>query len=303
MVHRVQEWEVANQSVFRAGEQIEFVDGQGSVLQGTISGVTREDGRAGSAQVRLDSWQQDSRAYRPGCDAAHVHEGHGMASADQRLGRPAGFRVPVEVRVPPVHRFEERVQSEWTVREAPFQERGSLDPILNITQTIPASQSAISGPDTEEEELDFEDDLPVLGVQGLAAQKATTSGRVVQGDHLSCRRELAGNLRRGEVSRETRFGASGGDLIMVGPNSKNVDVAIQVEAGDGTKESKSEGSMSSTQVVTGKSVEDQVSTGQSGSVGQGGSKDMCTFDETDQIDLKFPHILLLCDVSMEGDLF
>ncbi|KAJ1179993.1 hypothetical protein NDU88_005221 [Pleurodeles waltl] len=98
MVRRVQEWEVANHSVFRAGEQIEFVDEQGSVLWGTTSGVTREDGRAGSAQVRLDFWQQDSRAYLSGCEAAHVHERHGLASEDQRFGRPADFRVPVEVR-------------------------------------------------------------------------------------------------------------------------------------------------------------------------------------------------------------
>ncbi|KAJ1192011.1 hypothetical protein NDU88_001323 [Pleurodeles waltl] len=260
MVHRVQEWEVAHQSVFRAGEQIEFVDDKGSMLWGTILGVTREDDSAGSAQVRLDVWQQDSRAYRPGCEAAHVHEGHGMASADQRLGRPAGFQVPVEVRVPPVHRFEERSKSgavRPTAREAPFQEGGSVDPILNVTQTIPASRSAISGLVTEEEELDYEDGVPVLGVQAVAAQKATTSGRAVQGDHLSCRRELAGNLHRGEVSRETSLGASGGDTIMVGLNTNNVDVAIQVEAGDRAKESKPEGSMSTTQVVAGKSVEDQ----------------------------------------------
>ncbi|KAJ1137926.1 hypothetical protein NDU88_004320 [Pleurodeles waltl] len=173
MVRRVQEWEVANQSVFRAEEQIEFVDEQGSVLRGTISGVTREDGSAGSAQVRLHFWQQDSRAYHSGCEAAHVHERHGLATADQRLGRPAGFRVPVEIKAPPVHRLEERVQS---------------------GATIPASRSAISGLVTEE--LDYEDEVPVLGVRAAAAQKATSSGWAVQCDRLSCRRELAGNLRR-----------------------------------------------------------------------------------------------------------
>ncbi|KAJ1215125.1 hypothetical protein NDU88_002735 [Pleurodeles waltl] len=175
MVRRVQEWEMANQSVFRAGEQIEFVEEQGSVLRGTISGVTREDGSAGSAQLRLDFWQQDSRAFHSGCEAAHVHERHGLASSDQRLGRPGGFRVPVEVRVPPVHRFEERAQSgavRPTSKETPSQERGSSDPILRITQTIPASRSAISGLVTEEEELDYEDEVPVLGVQAAAAQKA-----------------------------------------------------------------------------------------------------------------------------------
>ncbi|KAJ1204373.1 hypothetical protein NDU88_008151 [Pleurodeles waltl] len=223
VVHRVQEWEVANQSVFRAGEQIEFVDDQGSVLRGTISGVTREDGSASFAQVRLDFWQQESRAYLPRCDVAHVHEGHGMASAHQWLGRPAGFRVPMEVRAPPVHHFDERAQSgavRPTTREAPFQEMGSADPILNITQSIPSSRSAISGLVTQEEELDYEDEVPVLGAQALAAWKTTTSGLAVQGDRLSCRRDLAGNLRRGEVSRETSFGASGGDSIMAGTIKK-----------------------------------------------------------------------------------
>ncbi|KAJ1090382.1 hypothetical protein NDU88_003515 [Pleurodeles waltl] len=122
-----------------------------------------------------------------------------MRSADQRLGRPAGFRVSVEVRAPPVHRFEERAQSgagRPTSREIPSQERGSSDPILRITQTIPASRSAISGLVTDEEELDYEDEVPVLGVRAAAAQKATSSGRAVQGDRLSSRRELAGSLRR-----------------------------------------------------------------------------------------------------------
>ncbi|KAJ1190890.1 hypothetical protein NDU88_000209 [Pleurodeles waltl] len=180
MVHRVQEWEVANQSVFRAGEQVEFVDEQGSVLRGTICGVTREDSRAGFVQVRLDFWQQDPRAYRPGCESAHVSDRHGMAVADQRLGRLAGFRVPVEIRAPPVNQVEERAQSgsvQPTAREATVRDGGSLDPTLSVTRTFPASQSAISGLVTEEQELDYEEDVPVSGVQAMAGQKATTSGR------------------------------------------------------------------------------------------------------------------------------
>ncbi|KAJ1188115.1 hypothetical protein NDU88_004880 [Pleurodeles waltl] len=53
----------------------------------------------------------------------------------------------------------------------------------------------VEGLVTEEEELDYEDEVPVLGVWAAAAQKAT-SGWAVQGDRLSCRRELSGNLRR-----------------------------------------------------------------------------------------------------------
>ncbi|KAJ1190308.1 hypothetical protein NDU88_007046 [Pleurodeles waltl] len=42
------------------------------------------------------------------------------------------------------------------------------------------SQSDISGLVTEEEELDYEEEFPVSGVQSVAAQKATTSGRAVR---------------------------------------------------------------------------------------------------------------------------
>ncbi|KAJ1138372.1 hypothetical protein NDU88_004759 [Pleurodeles waltl] len=116
MVRRVQEWEVATKSVFRAGEQVEFVDEQGAVLRGTISGVTTDDGRSGSAQVRLDFWQRGARAYLSGCNQAHILEQHGLASEGQRFGRPADFSVPVEVRAPPAHRFEEMAQSERFAR-------------------------------------------------------------------------------------------------------------------------------------------------------------------------------------------
>ncbi|KAJ1215367.1 hypothetical protein NDU88_002976 [Pleurodeles waltl] len=259
MVHRVQEWEVANQSVFRAGEQVEFMNEQGSVLRGTICGVSREDGSAGSAQLRLDYWQQDPRAYRPGCEAAHVSGGHGSTSAHQRFGQPAGFQVPVEVRAPPGHRMEERLQSgavRPTARESAIRDRGSSNPILSVHETFPDSRSAISGL-VAEEELDYEEDIPVSGEQPVAVQQATTNGRAVQGDRLSGRRDVAANLRRGEVSRVSDVGlVSGGDNRVVVRPIKNVDVAIQ--AGDGVKESKSEGSTGTAQEVAGKSVVDQV---------------------------------------------
>ncbi|KAJ1109022.1 hypothetical protein NDU88_006391 [Pleurodeles waltl] len=260
MVRRVQEWEVANQSVLRAGEQIEFVDEQCSVLRGTISGVTREDGRTGSVLVRLDFWQKDSRAYLSGCEAAHVHEWHGLDSEDQRFGRPADFCVPVEVRAPPVHRFEERAQAgavRQTARETTSSRYGSSDPILRATRMIPASRNASSGLVTEEEELDYEDEVPVLDVRAASAQKAVSSGQVVQGDSQSSRRELASGLRRGEVSKEAGLSSRGESIL--GLNSRNVDVAIQVEPGDGVTESKPEGLHNATQV--GKSVEGQVVSG------------------------------------------
>ncbi|KAJ1190378.1 hypothetical protein NDU88_007116 [Pleurodeles waltl] len=139
----------------------------------------------------------------------------------------------------------------------PLLEEGTLGGSANMA--APSMESAFSGLVTEEEELDYEEEVPVSGVQSVAAQKATTSGQAVQGDRLSCHRDLAGNLRRGEVSRESGLGgASCGDTMMVVQNAKNVDVAIQVEAGDGAKESKLEGSTSTTQAVAGKSVVNQV---------------------------------------------
>ncbi|KAJ1205599.1 hypothetical protein NDU88_001027 [Pleurodeles waltl] len=250
MVHRVQEWEVANQSVFRAGEQVEFRDEQGAVLRGTICGVSSEDGSAGSAQVRLDFWQQDPRAYCPGCEAAHVSGGHRATSVHQRFGRPAGGQVPVEVRAPPGHRLEERAQSgavRLTARDSASRDGGSLDPILSVHETFSDSRSAISGV-IAEEELDYEEDIPGSGEQAVAVHQATTSGQAVQGDRLSGRRDVAANLRRGEVSRKYDRGlVIAGDSRTVVRPIKNVDVAIQ--AGEGVKESKSEGSTGTAQEV------------------------------------------------------
>ncbi|KAJ1152161.1 hypothetical protein NDU88_004938 [Pleurodeles waltl] len=258
MVRRVQEWEVANKSVFRAGEQVEFVEEQGAELCGTISGVTRDDGRSGSAQVRLDFWQQGARAYLSGCNKAHVPERHGLASEGQRFGRPADFSVPVKVRAPPAHRFEERAQSgavRPTARETPVHDIESLDPLLRDTRVIPASRSAISGLVPEEEELDYVDEVLVLDVRAVSAQKTVSSGQAVQGNRLSSRREVVGGLRRGEVSGEASLLSRGESIL--GRNAKNVDVAIPVETGDELTESKPEGSLNATQVVTGKSVEGQ----------------------------------------------
>ncbi|KAJ1137336.1 hypothetical protein NDU88_003747 [Pleurodeles waltl] len=252
IVQRVQEWEVANKSVFMAWEQVEFVDEQGAVLRGTISGVTRDDGRSGSAQVRLDFWQQGARAYLSGCNKAHVHERHGLASECQRFGRPADFPVPVEVRAPPAHQFEERAQSgavRPTARETSVHDIESLDPFLRETRVIPASRSASSGLVPEEEELDYEYEAPVVDVRAVSAPKTVSSGQAVQGDCLSSRREVVGGLRRGEVSGEA--GLLSRDESILGRNAKNVDVAIQVETGDGLTESKPEGSFNATPVVTG----------------------------------------------------
>ncbi|KAJ1172409.1 hypothetical protein NDU88_004256 [Pleurodeles waltl] len=199
--------------------------------------------------------------------------GHGLALEGQRFGRPADFLVPVEVRAPPAHQVEERAQSgavRPTARETPVHDFESFDPLLRDTRVIPASRSANTGLVPDKEELDYEDEAPVLDVRRVSAPKTVSSGQAVQGDHLSSRREVVGGLRRGEVSGETGLLINGESNL--GHNAKNVDVAIQVETREGLNESKPEGSLNATQVVTGKSVEGQVSTGESVTVGQAGSK-------------------------------
>ncbi|KAJ1098123.1 hypothetical protein NDU88_003239 [Pleurodeles waltl] len=219
--------------------------------------MTREDGSSGSAHVRLDFWQ-DQRAYRPWCDAVHVSGRHEKAATDQRLGRPAVFRGPVEVRAPQGHRVEERAQPgsvRLTPREPSVLEGGSSYPNLSGIRSTPASQGAMSGLVINKEVLDYDEEVPVHGVQLVAVDKATTSRRAVQRDHLSCRhQDLAGNLLKGEVSGETGLvGAGFGGKVVVSQNTKNVDVAIQVEVGDGAQAGKLEGSQSATDAVSGKS--------------------------------------------------
>ncbi|KAJ1155006.1 hypothetical protein NDU88_007743 [Pleurodeles waltl] len=130
-------------------------------------------------------------AYLSGCNQTHVPEQHGLALEGQRLGRPADFSVPVEVRAPPAHRVEERAQSgavRPTSRETSVHEFESFDHVLRDTRGIPASQSASTGLVPKDETT----------VQAVSAPK--TSGQAVQGDRLSSRREVAGGLRRGCVS-------------------------------------------------------------------------------------------------------
>ncbi|KAJ1155207.1 hypothetical protein NDU88_007942 [Pleurodeles waltl] len=116
--------------------------------------------------------------------------------------------------------MEERAQSgavRLTTRESAIRDGGSSDPILSVHETFPGSRSAISGL-VAEEELDYEEDIPVSGEQAVAVQQAKMSGREVQGNRLTVVRPI-----------------------------KNVDVAIQ--AGDGVKESKSESSTGTAQEV------------------------------------------------------
>ncbi|KAJ1119084.1 hypothetical protein NDU88_007270 [Pleurodeles waltl] len=216
MVHRVQEWEVSNQSILRPGEQVEFVDEQGTVIRGTICGAAVDDGMAGSAQVRMEFWQQGERAYRPGCDVAHALGGHEAVAAEQRLGRLAVFHRTVEARAPSGHRVEERAQ--------------------------PGAVRLTS----REEALDYEEED---AVQMAAVTEESLSKRAVSGDRpAGGKKVLSGNLTRGEVTNVSgRAGAVSGNKS---DNLSNVDVAIQVED-VGVQAGKIESSSGNSDLVSG----------------------------------------------------
>ncbi|KAJ1082679.1 hypothetical protein NDU88_002844 [Pleurodeles waltl] len=208
--------------------QVEFVDEQGSVIRGTICGATVDDGMAGSAQVRMDFWQQGERAYRPGCDVAHALGGHEAAAAEQRLGRPAVFHRMVEVRSHSGHRVEERAQPgavRLTSREVSVSRARYSASNVSGLQPLLAGQGALSGVACEEEALDYEEEV---AVQTAAVTKESSSKRAVPGDRpAGSKKVLSSNLIRGEVTNVSgRAGAVSGNKS---DNLSNVDVAIQVE--------------------------------------------------------------------------
>ncbi|KAJ1098668.1 hypothetical protein NDU88_003775 [Pleurodeles waltl] len=174
----------------------------------------------------------EERAYRPGCDDAHVLGGHETAAAGQRLWRPAVFHGPVEVGAPSGHWVEERAQPgavRLTSSEVSFREEGYSATNVSGIRSIPASQGATSGLAFEEEALDYEEDDTVA--RPVAVMKATSSRRVVQGDRLAGgQKVLSGNLLRDEVPNVSGLvGAVSGNKGVVFDNTSNVDVAIQVE--------------------------------------------------------------------------
>ncbi|KAJ1170738.1 hypothetical protein NDU88_002610 [Pleurodeles waltl] len=130
----------------------------------------------GQVRLRL-GWIFGSRirgAYQPGCDAAHASGGHEMAAAGRSAVQAAGWvSRTLEVRAPPGHRVEERAQPgavRLTQREAAVRESGSSDPNLSVIRTIPASQGAVSGLVIDEEQLVYDEEDPVHGVQSVAVE-------------------------------------------------------------------------------------------------------------------------------------
>ncbi|KAJ1188312.1 hypothetical protein NDU88_005073 [Pleurodeles waltl] len=156
VVQGVQEWEVADQSVFRAGGQVFLRDEQGVILKGTICGLASEYGGSGTTQVGQKYLGQEQRAYLSGCVAPHVLSGHGVSVEHQRSGWPAGGPLVVGVRAPPGCRLEERAQSgmvRLTAREVAPLEVRAFDSSARGLEPRSDSRSAILGGD-EEEELD-----------------------------------------------------------------------------------------------------------------------------------------------------
>ncbi|KAJ1135674.1 hypothetical protein NDU88_002112 [Pleurodeles waltl] len=199
-----EEWEVDNQSVFKAGEQVEFVDSNGVVLRGTICGEASGDGREGMAQVRLDFWQPGHGAYQSGCDSPHVLGGHADYKANQRLGRPTGVMcLPVRVGAPLEHWVEGRVKpgaGRPTSRDAAVHGVGGKATCPGTAVRPSTSHGAgLNLEHVEEELLDYEEEEEVheVAVQtGGPVERPKVNKRAVQGDRMVGHHQdlVAGNL-------------------------------------------------------------------------------------------------------------
>ncbi|KAJ1204007.1 hypothetical protein NDU88_007788 [Pleurodeles waltl] len=111
MSHKVQEWEVENPTIFKAGEQVEFMDSSGVVMRGTVFGEVSGNDNVGMAQVRLDFWEPGYGASQSGCDSTHALGGREEQFSTRRLGRWAcDKRLLVRVGAPSGHRLEERAR-------------------------------------------------------------------------------------------------------------------------------------------------------------------------------------------------
>ncbi|KAJ1204726.1 hypothetical protein NDU88_000164 [Pleurodeles waltl] len=268
MLHKVQEWEVENQTVFKAGEQVEFMDSSGVVMRGTICGETSGNGMAGMAQVRLDFWQPGSGASQAGCDGTHALGGHMEQFSTRLLGWPAcDKRLPVRVGALSGHRLELRVRP-GEVRLTSGEASGpgfGIQEVYPVVEGEPSTSRGAGfvelGEDIEEKFLDYENKEEAervdkghrravqkggtLDVLHEATKKAVQSDRRVGGDgHVF----FAGNLPRGEKHRtqSDRVGCSnvgfdgvkkisgkdmGSQTVVCDKNDGVIDASIQVGSG------------------------------------------------------------------------
>ncbi|KAJ1088754.1 hypothetical protein NDU88_001909 [Pleurodeles waltl] len=86
MLHKVQSWQMDNEAVLRLGEQVELVDGSGSVLRGTVCGETIGDGSVGRAYVSLDVSQPVSGEGTSGVTRLMLRAGMGRRRFIGHLG-------------------------------------------------------------------------------------------------------------------------------------------------------------------------------------------------------------------------
>ncbi|KAJ1205338.1 hypothetical protein NDU88_000773 [Pleurodeles waltl] len=258
MLHKVQEWEVDNQTVFKPGEQVELVDSSGVVLRGTICGEASGDGKAGMAQVRLDFWQPGHGPSQPGCDSPHALGGHEDYMATQRLGRPAcGKHLLVRVGAPMGHRIEEKAEPgavRLTSRDASCYGVGGQD-ICPGTGVLPSTSrgAGLNLVQFEEKLLDYEEEEEVHeeAVQtGGTVEMPQVNKKAVESDRLVGRHHqelVGGNLHRGEdygmepimvggykVGLDDSGKLSGKDMgiqTVVGHGNGSIDASIQVGIG------------------------------------------------------------------------
>ncbi|KAJ1149877.1 hypothetical protein NDU88_002676 [Pleurodeles waltl] len=216
MLHKVQEWEVQNQTIFKADKQVEFMDSSGVVMRGTICGEASGKCKAGMAQVRLDFWQPGSGASQSGCDGTHALGGLEEQFLTRRLGRPACIKTLV-VRVGALsgHRLEERVRpgaARTTSGDASSPGFG-IQEVYPVVEEEPSTSQGVAffevREDIEEDFLDYVDDEEAqevdrghrrsvqkgckLDVLNETTNKVVRSDRRVGGD-----RQMfdAGNLHR-----------------------------------------------------------------------------------------------------------
>ncbi|KAJ1125998.1 hypothetical protein NDU88_004411 [Pleurodeles waltl] len=194
MLHRVQSWEVGNQVAVNLGEQIELVDGSGSVFKGTVCGEAGSSGALGRAYVSLDFWEHDRCEGATGCDTSHVLGGRGVLAIYRQSGWIVGDqRLPVWVRAPSEHRYEGRVRS-GAVHPTSWKRDGPDEAQPSTSQGAGAGCVSL-----DEELLDYDDDPEVPASVMKQAVVAEEMPGVVQGGHVPAhQQEFAGNLPKGE---------------------------------------------------------------------------------------------------------
>ncbi|KAJ1150515.1 hypothetical protein NDU88_003306 [Pleurodeles waltl] len=219
------------------GEQVEFVDQDGSIFKGRVWGKSSGELKKGRFQVLQEVRQRDVEEVGVGCGAPRFQGGLKGLTVHREAGRPSdGHSQPVKARAHLAHRGEERVKSGaayLTARESSMSlmghGAGSLDEVPSTSRGAKGRWEL-----QEEEDLNFEEEmedraLPVSSA--VVTDIAPSAAEVVRGDHPARRRQaVAGSLPRGEVGKGiggNLRGAMGGLLAKGG-----VDASIQVDSVD-----------------------------------------------------------------------